>query len=248
MKKALVMVYTGTLNKSAKQSAIERCNSALKKIFSNIDFYYIFSSNMINTILEKKGEKSYRIEKIVKELEKYDEVIFQPTYLTNGKEMENFKNRLKELKIKVPYKMGEILLKENEDFENISKILIGEIGEKVEGEEVILIGHGLEERIGSEYIELEKILNKKGDNYKIGLLKGIPNIEKIILELNNKILKRVRIYPLMFVAGNHLQNDIEKDIKLKLEKQGVEVDIKKKGIGEYELIVSFIKNKIERVL
>lgn len=249
MKKALVMVYTGTLNKEAKQNSIERCNQILKDIFDNIDFYYLFSSNMINTILEKRGEKSCRIDNIVSELEKYDQVFFQPTYFTNGKEMEGFKKKLEELNFKVSYRIGETLLEKDKDLEEISTILIKEIGKKKDGEEIILIGHGLDDRVGNEYIKLEKVLSKNiENNYKIGLLKGDPNIEKVILGLERGNLVKVKIYPLMFVAGNHLQNDIENNLKLKLEGEGLEVEIIKKGVGEYDSIVSFLKNKIEGVL
>ena len=63
-------------------------------------------------------------------------------------------------------------------------------------------------------------------------LEGYPTLRTVKAQLRSLKARRVRLVPLLFVAGNHAKNDIAGEWKEALEKEGLQVDCRLEGLGE----------------
>ena len=69
----------------------------------------------------------------------------------------------------------------------------------------------------------------------MGTVKGYPEIEHIIPKLKKAKIKKVVLMPFMLVAGDHAKNDLageEDSWKSLLQKEGFEVEVYLRGLGE----------------
>jgi sirohydrochlorin cobaltochelatase len=58
--------------------------------------------------------------------------------------------------------------------------------------------------------------------------------------------KKVTLVPLLFVAGDHANNDISVEWKEALEKEGLMVDVRLEGLGEVPEIQDLYIEKIKK--
>jgi sirohydrochlorin cobaltochelatase len=59
--------------------------------------------------------------------------------------------------------------------------------------------------------------------------------------------RKVILVPLLFVAGDHANNDISVEWKEALEKEGLTVDVRLEGLGEVPEIQNLYIEKIKEV-
>ena len=121
----------------------------------------------------------------------------------------------------------------------------------------VLVVHGTPETFpgsNSTYLGLDRYLTRKYANVMVGGVDGVLTRDQALAGVKASSPKRVRLIPFMYVAGDHIMNDImgsqpEKDgtlsWALELEKAGVKVDSVRvdyqgeqffKGLGFYEKI------------
>lgn len=140
------------------------------------------------------------------------------------------------------------------------------------GSVALFVGHGTYTPATATYSMLEYILHVRFfNNAFVGTIEGHPSIYDAKCKINayyNKTLnlkkmsakksnaseaakrdtivqKSVTIVPFMFVAGEHVVNDISVDIKQNFENDGYSVDIIHKGLGELSSIRDlFIKHAL----
>ncbi len=121
----------------------------------------------------------------------------------------------------------------------------------------VLVAHGTPETFpgsNAAYLGLDRYLSRKYPNVVVGTVEGLLTREQALAVVKNSPTKRARLIPFMYVAGDHIMNDImgrepEKDGSLswalELERAGVKVDSVPfdyqgdhfyKGLGFYEAI------------
>jgi cobalamin biosynthesis Co2+ chelatase CbiK len=186
--------------------------------------------------------------------EGYQEVIVQPLHIINGSEfhdlirtVKKFKNNFRSLK------WGNALLSKTADYFDVAKILKTEVENNSEEEAVVLMGHGSSYAANSDYAALDYVLKERGmKDYYVGAVEGYPEIQVVIKQLKKKNYKKVKLAPLMLVAGAHAQNDMigenEDSWKNLLENEGFEVEFQLKGLGEYEGIQNKYAEKVKSLL
>ena len=85
-----------------------------------------------------------------------------------------------------------------------------------------------------------------GINAFVGTVEGYPELEQVIKKLKNRNIKTVDLLPFMLVAGDHAINDMASDEedswKTILEKEGFNVKVHVKGLGENPYIQEKFKN------
>ena len=70
----------------------------------------------------------------------------------------------------------------------------------------------------------------------------------MLQQLKDAKVRRVTLVPLMFVAGDHANNDIAVEWKQRLEQEGFEVSALIEGLGEVPEIQEIYLNHIQYML
>ncbi|HIE33002.1 MAG TPA: cobalamin biosynthesis protein CbiK, partial [Thermodesulfobacteriaceae bacterium] len=132
----------------------------------------------------------------------------------------------------------------------------------------ILVAHGTGVTINGAnitYLGLDWLVRKRYSNVLVGTVEGVPDAEVTLKEALKYPAKKVRFVPFMFVAGDHIMNDImgkdledgEKSWREIVEEGGKEVDcvtaevngkLYYKGLGLYPEIDEFFVKQIKRAL
>jgi sirohydrochlorin cobaltochelatase len=79
----------------------------------------------------------------------------------------------------------------------------------------------------------------------VATIEGYPTQETAIQQIKAMKGKKVTLVPLLFVAGDHANNDISVEWKETLEKEGFSVDVKLEGLGEVPGIQDLYVEKIK---
>lgn len=249
-KGAIVVAHFGTSHDDTREKTIDIINKKLKKKFEKLDFFQVYTSRIINKILSKRGVENLNTTQILENLveQGYRHIIIQPTYIINGIEMEALKREVEIYSDKFEdIRVGTPLLTDIDDYFNVIKIIEKEVGILKEDEGVVMIGHGTEHPALSAYPMLAYITRDLEKPIYIGTVEGYPGIDSVVRELKRDKKKKVILMPFMFVAGDHAKHDISEEWKESLEKNGFEVKIKLKGLGEIEAIQNIFIEKAKKL-
>ena len=263
MKKAILVVSFGTSYLDALENSIEKIEKEIKENFNEYDIFRAFTSHMIINKLKRvhniQVDKPEFILEKLKELG-YEEVIVQPLHIIPGEEYDyvkgnvlKFKDDFRVLKFGRPifFYQGE------EEAPNDYSIFIDSIKhvlDSKEDEAVVLFGHGSMHYSNAEYGALQSMLYDEGyERAFVGTVEGYPTIDTVISRLERNNIRKVKLAPLMVVAGDHVKNDMASDEeyswKTILESKGIEVDIHMKGLGEEksfrDIYIEHINDAIE---
>ncbi len=188
----------------------------------------------------------------------YRHIAVQSTHIFAGEEYQNLKAEIEALAaIKTlrekhkPFKkiiLGRPALGEpgdiyhyTEDIRFAAGILKEDVKKARENDSALVyMGHGNEVLSTGAYVELEADLRdaNPGMNIFIGNVEGYPQPERVLKGLKHAGIKRVTLFPLMVVAGDHASNDMagdEKDSwKSLFESQGIAVVPVLRGLGDVD--------------
>jgi len=121
-----------------------------------------------------------------------------------------------------------------------------------EKEAVLLVGHGTGHPADALYSLMSMVLKKGHKNVFLGTMEGFAGLDEILPELKGSGVKIVRLLPFLLVAGGHAENDIfgEGPLSWKstLEREGYEVVVDRRGLGERREIVSLFLEHTENAL
>ena len=138
----------------------------------------------------------------------------------------------KEVRLSIP------LLYSPDDYEAVIKAITTQRGKE---DAVLLVGHGTYTPNTAQYAMLDYMLKAKGfDQWFVGTIEGYPYFDDALSQIRKKDCKTILLMPFLFVAGEHVKNDIAGDWKEELEKQGYHVDVLMKGLGENPAIQDII--------
>jgi len=114
-------------------------------------------------------------------------------------------------------------------------------------EAAVLVGHGTDHASWSTYLALQKILLPQfGSRVLVGVLEGYPAEADLIPVLRRQKTARIRLIPLMLVAGVHVCQDLaggEDSWQASLEAAGFQVEVEMTGLLSWpEVIDLFAKH------
>ena len=258
MKKAILIVSVGTSQIEALENTTLRLQAEVAEQFAEYQCYVAFSSQHILEKMNAKSEMPYMgiadaFEKMYAEGAK--EVIVMPTTLLNGLESDSMleqieKNRERFGKVLV----GRPLFSTKEDYIKTLQVIISEV-ELEEEEALVLIGHGTNHLSNSTYQNLEYTAYTTGNrNVFVGTMEGEKSQRMTLRKLEASGFKKVRLMPLLFVAGYHAKKDIASESgswKSVLEESGYEVVPNLVGLGEIagirEIFIEHLKQVSENI-
>lgn len=256
MKKAIVVASFGCSIKDSREKYIETIENAVKNTYRGIDCFRVFTSEIIRKKL--KREENMDIDNMMTCLqrlkeEKYTHVHICVTHVIPGFEYEKILSAVDEYKDSfAEIKVARTLL-DNHMGENEVNVIKSYINTELNDDEaVILVGHGTEHSSHKYYEKLEKLLRADVKSLYIVTVEGNPYIDDIMDELKEKGYKRIYLYPLLIVSGDHALNDIgsddEESIRSKISANEIDVKMFFTGLGENKNAVNLFVDRLNEIL
>lgn len=246
MKRGIIVASFGTSYKETRKKTIEVLENNIKKEYKDDYVLRAFTSRMVINKLKRRDDLYiYNEVEGIKYLKEkgVEDIYIQPTHIIQGHEYE----KLLDLGVKV----GKPLLYSDSDYETIVEDL--ELGELDKDEALVFMGHGSDHKADESYKKLQNTYNEKGkDNIFVATVEGSITLEDIMVKLKKKEIKKVKLIPFMFVAGDHAINDMASDDKDSwksiLESNGYDVEVVLKGLGEYEVVQDLYQKHLQDIM
>ena len=234
---ALLMVHFGTTYDETRAKTIDAINEKAVKAFPQLKVREAYTSRIVMKRLAQRGiKKDTPIDALLKlRSEGIRTVKIQPSYIIDGIEMDRLRKDVEQVRpffdsiwVSTP------LLYSVEDAEKVCNILVNRhSADSKKREHVLFIGHGTEGPATALYSQLDYMLRANGhSNYHVATIEGYPTQETALAQIKAMKGKKVTLVPLLFVAGDHANNDISVEWKEAFEKEGLAVDVKLEGLGE----------------
>ena len=251
MEQAIVVTSFGTSVPEARAS-ITAVEEVLKGAAPDCVFTRAFTSSIIRRILAGRGEPVPSLTQALEQLcaDGIRRVVVQPTHLLYGREYDKLKGEAEAFAARFDeVVVGRPLLADTGDLLRFADGLSRTYPER-DGEAVVFMGHGTEHFANVVYPALQTALHLKGrDDLYIGTVEGWPSLDDILGQLKER---RVRLAPLMLVAGDHAKNDMAGDgpdsWKSRLEQMGCSVACSITGLGMLPWVQEMYRERLLDVL
>lgn len=234
---ALLMVHFGTTYDETRAKTIDAINEKAVKAFPQLKVREAYTSRIVMKHLAQRGiRKDTPVDALLKlRSEGIKTVKVQPSYIIDGIEMDRLRQDVEQVRpffdsiwVSTP------LLYSVEDAEKVCDILVNRHpADSKKREHVLFIGHGTEGPATALYSQLDYMLRANGhSNYHVATIEGYPTQQTALAQIKAMKGKKVTLVPLLFVAGDHANNDISVEWKEAFEKEGLAVDVRLEGLGE----------------
>ena len=246
---ALLMVHFGTTYDETRSKTIDAINEKAVKAFPQLKVREAYTSRIVMKRLAQRGiKKDTPIDALLKlRSEGIKTVKIQPSYVIDGIEMDRLRQDVEQVRpffdsiwVSTP------LLYTVEDAEKVCEVMVKRHAvDTKKREHVLFVGHGTEGPATALYSQLDYMLRANGhSNYHVATIEGYPTQETAVAQIKAMKGKKVTLVPLLFVAGDHANNDISVEWKEALEKEGLAVDVKLEGLGEVPEIQNLFIKKV----
>lgn len=244
------MVHFGTTYDNTRLKTIDAINEKVRTAFPKMVVREAYTSRIVMKRLAQRGVKKDNPTDALLKLrsEGIRLVEIQPTYIIDGIEMDRLRREVEQVRpffdsiwVSTP------LLYSVEDGQRVMETLVNRHPANAgKREHVLFVGHGTEDPATALYSQLDYMLRAAGHaNYHVATIEGYPTQDTAIQQIKAMKGKKVTLVPLLFVAGDHANNDIAVEWKETLEKEGFSVDVKLEGLGEVPGIQDMYVEKIK---
>lgn len=239
-KGAVIMVHFGSSYPETRKVTIEAINEKAQKEFEGLEVRDAFTSRIIMRILKKRGINKNNPKEVLEALkaEGYTHVLVQATHVINGAESKNLKKEIEEFQDDFKdIRLGTSLLTTPEDYKKVAHILGEKFGKLKRKQAVVMVGHGTHDTGTASYAMMDYAFKAEGyKHFYVGTIEGYPSFDDMVNRLKEDKIKKIKMMPLMFVAGDHANNDIAVDWKEMLEEKGFKVEVVLEGLGQQKMI------------
>ncbi|HIT18840.1 MAG TPA: sirohydrochlorin cobaltochelatase [Candidatus Fimivivens faecavium] len=244
-KKAVLVVSFGTSHLDSCEKTIGAIEREIAAAFPDREVRRAFTSGMI--LKKLKNRDGVEIDGVAEALGRlldggFTDVLVQPTHVMNGNEYEDmmreaagFEGKFDQLRYGAP------LLTSSEDYFQLIEAIREEVFPLLEDELLVYMGHGSDHEANAVYSALNFMLSQKGiHNVVVGTVEAYPDLPAVLAIAKQSGKKRIRLMPLMVVAGDHAKNDMaggeEDSWDTAFRNAGFEVEAQLKGLGEYAAV------------
>ena len=249
-KKALLIISFGSTFADTREKDIGGIENALALAFPAYDKFSAYTSGFIRKRLAAKGIIIEDAEQVLQNLAAagYEEVLLQPTHLLHGEEFEQkvqgleatYRNSFKKFSISQP------LITQEKDYELVARAVASQFPALGKAEGIMLMGHGTPRNNnrahGYTYKKMQEAFDALGLPVVVGTVEeeDTPNFAEALEEVLARGYKKVHLYPMMVVAGDHANNDMygedETSWRSRLEAKGIQTQGHLYGIGRNKAV------------
>ncbi len=251
MKIPIVLAAFGTTTRAMKTYSF--INDVCRERFGDHPISWAFSSRQVRDFSNKNYNTNMQHpHQVLRKLKEqgHSWAVVQSLHFTCGHEFYRLIEEVDGCDIRTS--MGLPLLSRPEDYEATVAALMKHFPEKRD-EAVVMIGHGTDHPSWSSYVALDYIFRKtERSGIYVGLVEhGYPTMAAVIREVRKDGFKKVRLIPLMLVAGLHFEEDMsgeDHSWKLAFEQADISVSLENQGLGFNRGIVELYCRHIQDAL
>ena len=205
--------------------------------YPDTELAWAFTSRILREKAHKAALKMRSLEDVLQDFEQrgYKRAVVQSLHIIPGIEFQKITDAARRTALKTA--IGMPLLTSDEDIEKTVSALADRIPAPEEWA-TVLVGHGTHHPAGNAYRTVDRILKERYQkNVLISVVEGQPPWEAVRELIQMSGVKKVKFIPLMFVAGDHMLNDVmgedseDGEASWKMQLPGVEIDGTEKGLG-----------------
>lgn len=243
MKRAILAASFGTSHGDALEGGIAPIETALRAAFPGWDVFRAFTSPRIRMALRRRGMDIEGCGPMLARLraQGYEDVRVVSTHVIAGEEYEKLVREADGTPVSRP------LLDAPEDYLAVAALFNARAG--AAGCPLLLMGHGTEHIADQSYARLRKLLDP---GVFLACVEGAFSLSEILPALKRQETRRLRLMPLMIVAGDHARNDMAGDgpesWKSILTAEGFSVEARLEGMGGMPEIQKMFVAKARRVI
>ncbi len=243
----ILVVSFGTSYPVTRKETIGAIEQAVEDAFPEWSVRRAFTSKMI--LKKLKDRDGIGIDSVNEALERaldnnVKRLLIQPTLLMDGVEYHELIKIADEYRDRFDhYAIGSPLLTSDEDLDSVIKAVSDELQAYDDGKTAFcLMGHGTSAESNRVYGMMQERISKSGSgsSFYIGTVEASPSLDDVLSDIKKEDFKRVVLFPLMVVAGDHASNDMagERDgsWKTAFEKEGFETICVIRGLGQISAI------------
>lgn len=238
-KTALLMVHFGTTYDETRSKTIDAINAKAAQTFPELTLREAYTSRIVIRRLKERGiVRETPLDALLRlRADGFTHVIVQSTTLLEGAEMESLRREVASVEgFFEDIRVGAPLLYDVSDCAKVAEILAARHADATDARKkahVVLVGHGTYTPATATYSQMDYLFSVQGNPlFHVATLEGYPTFETMLARLKAAGARRVTLVPLLFVAGDHVTNDIAVDWKQALEAEGLQVDCRLEGLGE----------------
>lgn len=238
-KTALLMVHFGTTYDETRSKTIDAINAKAAQTFPELTLREAYTSRIVIRRLKERGiVRETPLDALLRlRADGFTHVIVQSTTLLEGAEMESLRREVASVEgFFEDIRVGAPLLYDVADCAKVAEILAARHADATDARKkahVVLVGHGTYTPATATYSQMDYLFSAQGNPLlHVATLEGYPTFETMLARLKAAGARRVTLVPLLFVAGDHVTNDIAVDWKQALEAEGLQVDCRLEGLGE----------------
>ena len=251
MNPPIVMAAFGTTSRA--MHTYSHMDAAVKTVFSDHKIIWAYTSRMVRARMKKRGNAGMRdLRQALDQLhgQGHRWAVVQSLHLVCGHEFYRLVSQADHPGIRTS--IGMPLMCGVEDFQAMVRSL-APLVEKHADEAVVFVGHGTDHPAWCAYTALQHMLQERfGRKVHVGNVEeGYPGCDAIVRAVAAEGYGKVRLVPLMLVAGVHFEEDLageENSWKSGFETAGFEVALEAEGLGFHKPIVELFCQHIAAAL
>jgi sirohydrochlorin cobaltochelatase len=253
---AIVLAAFGT--STAAFNTYQHFELAVKKRFPDHEIRWAFTSRKVrHKVAQVRGQQLNDLATTLRDLKEagYTRVAIQSLHVVPGEEWEK-KVVVESRKIHgLKVALGKPLLASQQDQERVIQVLAQTFPKDLQHTAVILVAHGSPSPEGTAtYLSFDRLLRSHYPhrNIFLGTVEGKPSRPEVMAALKQSSAASVILRPFLFVAGEHVANDILGDDpeswKSKLEQKSYQVQGINQGLGYQAGIVNIYLDHLAQAL
>ena len=239
MNTGLLVVSFGTTHLDTLEKTIAAVERDLAAAFPGVPCYRAFTSGIVRERL--RSRKGLAVDSVPEALARMrgdgvERAVVQPTLLIPGEEFDRLRSEVMANAGDMAIALGLPLLWDDSDCSAIIDIL--DNAYPVGDDEILLLmGHGTRHGANDLHVRLSLCMEmRRGERMALCTIDGTPTFEDAIARLKAQPRRRVRVAPLLLVAGDHAKNDMAGEkpdsLRRRLEREGFQVSCEVRGLGE----------------
>lgn len=247
-KTALVLTAFGT--STAARDTYAFFETRVRERFPNHDILWAYTSHTLRLKMAREGLSWQSPAELLGALQGkgYRKAVLQSLHIVPGKEFEKIAAAARQASL--PVAAGMPLLTSRHDCEGVVDALSEDMATPADAVTVV-VGHGTAHAGANTMYRLFQACLKKRypDSVRLSMVEGEPSWEVALDVIRRRSVKKVRFVPLMFVAGDHMVNDVLGEIdSWAAQLAGYTVEAQTKGLGFNERVVQIYCEHLQEAL
>lgn len=214
MKRGILLASFGTTHLAAAEKTILALEGEVRQQYPQWPVVGGCTSRTVYRRRKERGEPVRSVEEAFDALldQGVTDVLVQPTHLLSGWEFEKLGAIVEAYRARFySAVLGRPLLDTDEDIVSVCRI-VADTDKPQDGEAVVLMGHGTDHHADQVYQRMNETFAAMGwDRLFIATVEGSLTLKDALARVKEMHCKRVRLVPLMLVAGDHVVNDMAGD-------------------------------------